>query len=273
MVEGIAFSTAVWWLARGKDYSWPYVGSDWHFSWEQDGYELTYGGVGTGAYTAKMPAIFAASWESYGSIPFADLIDKPMFQDADGGQVAGEDCLLYMVARSEWFSRSDMYQLTDDNDMMYFLNGDKPCWLCGWNTAVDGVYAILNANQVPQFLPYSRLSGQEYDAPWLTFGIPQELYDPNIPSWSEDATLYARFWRSYLRDLLDKDTKVMKCRVNLEGLQVGPQLLRRFFWYENSLWVLNKITNYSLTTYDPAECEFVQVRNIENYTNGQIWTW
>ena len=65
----------------------------------------------------------------------------------------------------------------------------------------------------------------------------------------------------------------MKCRVNLEGLQVGPQLLRRFFWYDNSLWVLNKITNYSLTTYDPAECEFVQVRNIENYTNGQIWTW
>ena len=76
-----------------------------------------------------------------------------------------------------------------------------------------------------------------------------------------------------LRDLLDKDTKVMTCRVNLEGLQVGPQLLRRFFWYDNSLWVLNKITNYSLTTYDPAECEFVQVRNIENYTNGQIWTW
>ena len=54
---------------------------------------------------------------------------------------------------------------------------------------------------------------------------------------------------------------------------MGPQLLRRFFWYDNSLWVLNKITNYSLTTYDPAECEFVQVRNIENYTNGQIWTW
>ena len=32
-------------------------------------------------------------------------------------------------------------------------------------------------------------------------------------------------------------------------------------------------TTDSLTTYDPAECEFVQVRNIENYTNGQIWTW
>ena len=36
-------------------------------------------------------------------------------------------------------------------------------------------------------------------------------------------------------------------------------------------WVLNKISNYSLTTWDPTECEFVQVRDISNYTSGQIW--
>ena len=36
------------------------------------------------------------------------------------------------------------------------------------------------------------------------------------------------------------------------------------------MWVLNKITNYSLTTWDTAECEFVQVRDMDNYMNGQI---
>ena len=37
----------------------------------------------------------------------------------------------------------------------------------------------------------------------------------------------------------------------------------------NSLWVLNRISNYSLTTYDPVECEFVQVHDKNNYLNGQ----
>ena len=72
-----------------------------------------------------------------------------------------------------------------------------------------------------------------------------------------------------MRDLLDKDTKVLKARVNLEGLKVDQSLLRRFFWYDGSIWVLNKITNYSLTTFDTAECEFIQVRDKSNYTNGQ----
>ena len=72
-------------------------------------------------------------------------------------------------------------------------------------------------------------------------------------------------------DRYDVNTKVMKCRVDLSGHQVGQNLLRKFYWYEGSLWVLNRITNYSLTTYDPVECEFVQVQDKDNYLNGQTY--
>ena len=82
-------------------------------------------------------------------------------------------------------------------------------------------------------------------------------------------TLYQRYWQVYIRDRFNRDTRVLKCRVHLDGLQVGQGLLRRFFWYEGSLWALNKISNYSLTTWDPVECEFVQVQDKDNYTNGQ----
>jgi phage antirepressor YoqD-like protein len=62
----------------------------------------------------------------------------------------------------------------------------------------------------------------------------------------------------------------MKCKVDLRGLQIGQQLLQRFFWYEGSIWVLNKINNYSMTTYDDVECEFIKVNEVSNYKNGQI---
>ena len=93
----------------------------------------------------------------------------------------------------------------------------------------------------------------------------------DIPSinYKESSTIYSRFWQKYFRDRFDTNTKVMTCRVNFGGLQVGQDLLRKFFWFDNSLWVLNRISNYSLTTYDPVECEFVQVQDKNNYLNGQ----
>ena len=70
-------------------------------------------------------------------------------------------------------------------------------------------------------------------------------------------------------DRYDENNKRVTLRVDLSGLQVGQNLLRRFWWWQGSLWVLNKISNYSLTTFDPAECEFIQVRDKDNYLNGQ----
>ena len=65
----------------------------------------------------------------------------------------------------------------------------------------------------------------------------------------------------------------MTCKVDLSGLQVGQDLLRKFYWYDGALWVLNEISNHSLTTYGPTECEFVQVRDKDNYLNGQYFNW
>lgn len=200
-------------------------------------------------------------------VEFAAKLD---LRTADGSEVDGVDILCLRNSGDA----HPYYKLTDDTASMTAMNGNKPCWNLDPGSA-DGII-------IPNFHRFNDY-GETWRATYcLDFGLPREwnipIYhingiDPYGDEHEETVSVYARFWRSYLRDLLDKDTKVMKCRVNLEGLQVGPQLLRRFFWYENSIWVLNKITNYSLTTYDPAECEFVQVRNINNYTNGQIWTW
>ena len=102
----------------------------------------------------------------------------------------------------------------------------------------------------------------------LDFGIPRQLDIPNV-NYPEGCTIYERGWKKYLSDRYDANTKVMTCKVDFSGIQVGQDLLRKFYWYDGALWVLNKIVNHSLTTYGPTECEFVQVQDMSNYTNGQ----
>ena len=181
-----------------------------------------------------------------------DFYEKAQFHAADGKPVDGADVLLLYNGTGDAL-RSYPLEITDDVADMDTLNG-KPCWLFGNNTT-------------PLQLPYF----SRYDINFagivtlsLDFGVPGELDIPNIDYFAA-STIYAQAWKRYVADRLDKDTKVLRCRVRLDGLQVGQGLLRKFYWYRGSLWALNKITNYSLTTYDPAECEFIQVQDIDNY--------
>lgn len=183
-----------------------------------------------------------------------DFYDKAQFHAADGKPVDGADVLLLYNGTGDVL-RSYPLEITDDVPDMDTLNG-KPCWL-------------FTNNTTPLQLPYF----SRYDinlAGWVTlsldFGVPSELDIPNL-DYFEASTIYSQAWKRYVADRLDKDTKVLRCRVRLDGWQVGPELLRRFYWYRGSLWALNKIENYSLTTDDPAECEFIQVQDIDNYTN------
>jgi hypothetical protein len=82
---------------------------------------------------------------------------------------------------------------------------------------------------------------------------------------AEAHTIYNEYWKAYLSDRYDDDTFIMKCKVNLRGLDVGQSLMRRFFYYQGALFSLNKIANHSLTTWDDTECEFIKVQNINNY--------
>lgn len=145
----------------------------------------------------------------------------------------------------------------------------------GSHNAVVKIYRKKTTTAVPHFsryviqttFPDPLLPGVNTIIKSLDFGIPAEV---DIPDLTYDGnTIYEQAWKKYIADRLDMDTKVLRCRVRLDGLQVGQGLLRKFWWYRNSLWVLNKITNYSLTTFDAAECEFIQVQDMDNYLNGQ----
>ena len=185
-----------------------------------------------------------------------DMSGKLELRTADNKPLDGSDILVFL----EGWNQYDYFKLTDDVPAMDVVNDGIPCWmLCAGQSALN----------IPIFQRYNYGGFNTIDDS-LDFGIPRQLDIPNI-NYPEGCTIYERGWKKYLSDRYDANTKVMTCKVDFSGMQVNQDLLRKFYWYENSIWVLNKITNYSLTTYDPVECEFVQVQDKGNYLTGQSY--
>ena len=183
-------------------------------------------------------------------------MSKVEFADVSGKQVDGKDVLVFLKG----FTRYDSFKITDDLPVMAVVNDGKPCWILD-----EGAGVIT-----PIFSRYNYVNddGDDLMTASLDFGVPRQLDIPEV-TYKPSATIYAMGWKAYITDRYDVNTKVMRCRVHFKGIQVNHQLLRKFYYYDNSLWVLNKINNYSLTTYDPVECEFIKVQDKNNYLTGQ----
>lgn len=183
---------------------------------------------------------------------------KLQFAGEDGKMVDGKDVLVYLNG----FDMYSAFKITDDLPVMSVLNDGTPCWILD-----EGAGELI-----PLFSRYRLV----YESPnmvmkdSLDFGVPRQLDIPGIV-YEADTTIYARAWRNYLTDRYDVDSQVMRCRVDFRGVKVDADLLRKFYFFDGSLWVLNKISNYSLTTYDPVECEFIRVQDKANYLTGQTY--
>lgn len=175
------------------------------------------------------------------------------FRGSDGKQLDGRDVLVFYNGKTTL----QHFHLSDDDADMASQNNQKPCWI------FDASGGSLD---VPDFGRYKVSAGAVTDS--LDFGVPFELGIPGV-SYPEGASVYAQAWKAYIADRFDADTKILHCFVDFRGIQVGKELLRKFYYFGGSIWVLNKIENYSLTTWDAVECEFIQVQDEDAYTNGQ----
>lgn len=176
---------------------------------------------------------------------------KLQFADEANKALDGADVLCWRTGTVNY----PYFKVSDDSEAMNRINNGKPCWDLTPGTAA-GV-------TVPVF---SRLivSGSTIQSS-LEFDILAEYGSPEINNENMNGNIFMRVWNDFIADRYNADTKVMRAKVNLAGLQVGPNLQRRFFFWRNTGWVLSKINNYSVTTDDLTDCEFVQVRDARAY--------
>ena len=205
------------------------------------------------------------------------LLPKPEFCDNDNKAVEGENVLLFYDSSNGtgYYSR---YTLTDDNGLMLKYNDGAPCWLLGqWTIAGNKKYTINNDvdPSVKLYIPRFRRIMTGATSPMvathsLDMAVPSEIDQPDITV-ASDKAVYPRGWADYVSDKMNVNTRVLTCKVDLRGLQVGQDLLRKFYYFDGCVWVLNAIKNHVIGGDNLTECEFIKVRDITKYTNGQTY--
>lgn len=144
--------------------------------------------------------------------------------------------------------------LSDDITAMETLNGG-PCWI--WDNS-------RTPARIPQFRRVETINGVTYS---LDFGTPKMAYYIPEVSLAPDQAVYCRFWEKYLTDFLSRDTKKAECYVVFPPHLDMRQEMRKFYLFDRTLWVLNKVTDYDATKTQSVKCEFIRVSNSANYLN------
>lgn len=239
---------------------------------------LKFAKAGTAKYTLYQqdlsgnltPKAFDLAFEFYdlsyynAAHPFADWMPKVQLHDADNKAIDGSGVLLYFdgmvdIPEDPAQGVTHRFHLSEDTDEMLLLTGGKPCW--------DLRESFGYRSSLPCFRRIYISGGDFVES--MDFAESQVIGVPD-EDWSAARFTYYARWSKYMADRLDASGKVLTASVNLEGLRVGNELLRRFFWYDGAVWSLNKITNYSLTTAGKTRCEFVKVYKQYNYDNSQL---
>lgn len=200
--------------------------------------------------------------------PYTDWLPKVQLHDEDNKEGKGENILLYYTGmkrcptfQNEFgYQQTKKYFVTSDDRDMATLNNGKACW-----RIIDPLTTKYRAiEELPSFRR-DLLDAKGVVTNTLLYGEPlaRGTFDATNPN---HRSVYGDCWKAYLTDRYDVDAKVMRCKANLRGMQVSQELLGRFFYYGGGIWVLNKIEDYSLTTDDLTKCEFIKVREIQNYT-------
>lgn len=200
---------------------------------------------------------------------YFDLFPKLQFHDTANSPTDGNNVLVFFSGVKDLTSgRANPinYYLTDDCYWQTQLNEGTACWLLTTKDIdVEGRPTARKINSIPVFERYLTDNNGGRIKNSLDFGSPQELFIPSY-SLTEEVNIYYNFWKTYLEDLYDINTKIMTAYVRIVG-QPNPDWLRKFYWFENAIWRINKITDWNVGSYDTTKIEFVKVQDVDDYTS------
>lgn len=264
LMENGIFKTAICYRGKSKYYADMYL-DDWSAdnpvpSFVVDGIKTyLFKGDDTteGKYITPKTTINAVSWYN---TKYLDLFPKPDFRDKDGKGVDGANVLLFYNGKQEMKNVDGDYMdffISDDIPEFEELNDGEPCWIMGGY----GDYAV-QMNNLPVFSRYITNENGWITHSW-DFGTPKELY---IDGWSIDdsSNIYTQYWKPYMTDELDVNTRVVECKVRFKE-KVNPDYLMKFVYFDNCYWKIQEIVDYDVTTANTTKVKMVKINDLNNY--------
>jgi hypothetical protein len=92
----------------------------------------------------------------------------------------------------------------------------------------------------------------------LNFGVPQDIY--YITTAYTNNNLYNKFYKKYIEEITDKDSKIITAYFYLTPLDIYLLDFRNQFFVDGNLLRLNKIYDYNPLSNELTKCEFIKIK-------------
>lgn len=276
LLTGNAFKSAIEVVEKSKYFSYVGDGIDTDTDngkqpWMLDGLKYNLYGKTDSTKTVEMTIepenFYAQSISDFQK--YYDLFGKLQLHQDNNNAVDGSNVLVFFNGYQDLVSPNAVqlnYWITDDLPAMTSVGGNS-CWLyTNVPTNADNETIAIKVDRLPKFERY-RMNGYNI-AQSLDFGEPRQLYIPHYQT-RENSTIYYNYWDSYIADMYDVNTRVLECYVRLED-KPNPEWLRRFYWWDNSLWRINKIEDWNISSFETSKMQFIKVQDIAHYTNNIV---
>lgn len=171
-----------------------------------------------------------------------------------------------------------LFDICDNLQIMYDLNGN-PCHI--WSDMLpNGVlgkrkgYAGIDdfeMTNISYFTFIPKFSKYHTDKETTLYDASLDFVKPN-QTFIDDSTIYVdgitidNIWSSYIRDFYDKDGKKVTAYALIT--ENPKEAMRKFYFFDNCIWILNKISDYKPRVEKPLQCEFIKIVSVDNYTSN-----
>lgn len=138
-----------------------------------------------------------------------------------------------------------------------------------WNLVnqdgLDNQYSLSNTDFIynPNYNYTKTITSTSYTS--------NEYRIAEVPKDDEEYTerIYDKYWKDYLDDLYDRNTRDIVAYVDLSGLGDAKSIMRNIYSYKSHLWIITKLENFKIA--ETIHDKFTKV-TLHKIKNKNTWT-
>ena len=101
----------------------------------------------------------------------------------------------------------------------------------------------------------------------INFGLVREVYFDDLidPIIVTDNNLYNKYHSKFIREITDKDSKIVRCFVNMDAYDFNQWRFSDLYYFDNAYFRLNKIDGFNPTSTDLTKLEFMKLKEVSPF--------
>lgn len=154
----------------------------------------------------------------------------------------------------------------DENNLPFMLISDDSTQQIKKGIYCWGGNQFVITNKIPLISTYSadgKLS--------IHFNEPKEIYfNKEVIPYDNPTYIYDGYWEKYFDERYNVQNKMLTCYLYLTPTDYKNFKFNQFIKLDNLIYLVNKITDFDMSTKGSTKVELLQIYDLEAYTNSNI---